>query len=47
MKLLSDLKNYRVNLKDLEQELKDRNIEATPNSLDQLRIIIEYSDCII
>lgn len=45
--LLDDLKNYRVNLKDLGGEIYNRNIEISPQHFKQLRIIIEYADCII
>ena len=45
--LIEDLRNYRVNLKDLQQELETRKITEIPSQLKQLKIIIEYTDCII
>lgn len=45
--LLDDLKHYRVNLKDVENILYDKNMIKLPSILKQLKIIIEFSDCII
>ncbi|CDW75300.1 UNKNOWN [Stylonychia lemnae] len=47
LKLILDLKNYRVNIRNIYDELMSRKIEITPPQLKQLRIIIEYTDCII
>lgn len=46
--LLSDLKHYRVTLKELMTEVAGRGIEAEiPPQFNQVRVIIEYFDCII
>lgn len=45
--LLNQLKNYQVNLRDIESEIERRNIELVPKAMKTLKVIIEYSDCII
>ena len=45
--LLRDLRNYTVLLKDLPHVLLERNIDISPEHFKQLRIIIEFADCII
>ncbi len=47
LKLLEDLKNYRVKLINLEEELSSRNINSLPKEMESLRVIIEFTDCII
>jgi len=42
------LKHYRVTLKELMTEVAGRGIEAEiPPQFNQVRVIIEYFDCII
>ena len=46
--MLEDIKNYRVTLKNLPEELAQREMGMyLPEQLSKLRIIIEYNDCII
>ena len=46
--ILEDLKNYRVTLKNLPEELSKKQIHLyVPEQLSKLRIIIEYNDCIL
>ena len=46
--LLNDLRNYRVTLQTLGHEIEGRDIRRIiPEQMIKLRIIIEYSDCII
>jgi hypothetical protein len=46
--LLEDLRNYRATLQTLGYELEAREIRRLiPEQMTKLRIIIEYTDCII
>jgi hypothetical protein len=45
--MLDDIKNYRIHLKDVPNELFKNKIEIQPSSFKDLKIIIEYNDCII
>ena len=46
--LLVDVKHYRVILKDLNEEIAKRDLIAEfPAQFSQVRVIIEFFDCII
>jgi hypothetical protein len=45
--LLDDIRNYRVKLSDIAEEMQMRKIESVPAIMKTIRIICEFNDNIV